>query len=485
MINLENPNLDIVELERAVLGILLSNDHGLRDGIGLLGRAGDAIFTQHPHRAIFRAVQALYAEGLHVDHLSVNHRLVASGQMQAVRGKVSVTDLYAAAPRGQNITTYCHFLLRLHAKRLTVEIGQRLSYEAAKPDADVHELLAKAQASLGAVHNGLELKRPKAVAELYDEVVDTIVFATQQPEGLTGVTSGLRTVDKITGGWQPGDLVIIAARPGMGKTTWALYMAREAAFAGKPGVFFSLEMEDKQLVRKMITTELGVYTTSQLQRGVNLTTDEAESIRERAGRLRKAPLFIDETPALSIGELRAKAARLKAEHDIQFIVIDYLQLMTGTPGQTRTVEIGSITRALKQTAKELGVPILALAQLSRATEQRGGDKKPQLSDLRESGDIEQDADIVVFPYRPDYYGIKEDDMGNPTTDLSYIIFGKHRNGPLDEVVIGSTLPNGRYFDIDTVVPVVTPAGSLSSEVRPVLRTATPSEFMPDETDPGF
>lgn len=482
MINLENPHFNLMALAQAVLGSMMASEHVIPVVVEQLP-AGAETFPSHPERVVYRAILALYVARQQVDNLTVQHQLVASGQMAAVRGKVNLTNLYAAAVTGENIVTYCQYLREAYARRKFGEISLAGTHAAANVETNIQEAIAQKIAALTSLQNGLDTKGPRSIAELYDETVDLIVTASKTPGGLTGITSGTETIDKLTGGWQPGDLVVIAARPGMGKTTWALFMAREAAYAGKPGVFFSLEMEDKQLVRKMIATELGVYTTSQLLRGINLSPDEAESIRERAGRLRGAPLFIDETPGLSISEFRARATRLKAEYNIQFIVVDYLQLMTGTQGQGRTVEIGSITRALKRTAKELGVPILALAQLSRATEQRGGDKKPQLSDLRESGDIEQDADIVAFPYRPEYYGIKEDDMGTPITDLTYVIFAKHRNGPLDELVIGSTLHNGRYYDIESVVPAVTAEGTLGTAVT--LRTSTPSEFMPDETDPGF
>jgi replicative DNA helicase len=467
-------NLNATELERAILGIMMVSDHGLRDGIKLLS-GGEAMFTQHAHRAIFRAIQQLFAEGLAVDNISVNQRMALNGSLKAVRGETSVTEIYAKAPRGQNIETYCKFLISAHAKRQSLEVAHILQSGAASEEGDVQELLATVQSLLSNVQNGLAINRPKRVGELYDEVVDSIVHATKQPNGLTGVTSGLEAVNRLTGGWQGGDLVIIAARPGMGKTSWALFMAGEAAHAGKPGLFFSLEMKDDQLVRKMISTELGVYTTSQLQRGRKITTSEAESIRTRAARLRNAPLFIDQTPAISIGELRAKAAQYKAEHDIAFIVVDYLQLMTGDQGKGREAEIASISRALKQTAKELNIPVLALAQLSRAVEIRGGDKKPMLSDLRESGAIEQDADIVVFPYRPEYYGITQNAEGMPVKDLTELIFAKHRNGSVAEIQVGSTMCNGRYFDIGGVVQVVEPGGSLSTELRP-MRTAEPSEF---------
>jgi replicative DNA helicase len=252
-------------------------------------------------------------------------------------------------------------------------------------------------------------------------------------EGVSGVPSGFRDLDKITSGWQKSDMIVIAARPGMGKTAFVLSMARNIAVDhGRPVAIFSLEMASIQLVQRLISSETEI-SSEKLRKG-NLRDDEFAQLHARIGKLSKAPLFIDDTPALSVFELRAKCRRLKQQHNIELIIIDYLQLMTaGSDKGNREQEISTISRSIKSIAKELNVPVIALSQLNRSVETRGGDKKPQLSDLRESGAIEQDADLVSFIYRPEYYGITEYEDGMPTHGVGEFIVAKHRNGALDSV----------------------------------------------------
>jgi replicative DNA helicase len=261
---------------------------------------------------------------------------------------------------------------------------------------------------------------------------------SKKADGLTGVPSGFTKLDRITAGWQPSDLIIMAARPAMGKTALTLSLAKNAAMDfNKPVAFFSLEMSSLQLVQRLISSEAEI-SQDRLRTG-QLENSEWQKLQAAIERMSKTPIFIDDTPAINIFELRAKCRRLKAQHNIQLIIIDYLQLMTGGGGGdkrsmgNREQEISSISRGLKGLAKELNVPVIALSQLSRAVESRGGSKKPQLSDLRESGAIEQDADIVSFIYRPEYYNITEDENGNSTKGIAEVIIAKHRNGSLDEV----------------------------------------------------
>jgi len=243
-------------------------------------------------------------------------------------------------------------------------------------------------------------------------------------------------LDRVTSGWQPSDLIIIAARPGMGKTAFVVSAMRNAAVDFKhPVAIFSLEMSSIQLVNRLISAEAEL-DSEKIKKG-DLKDYEWEQLVHKTNKLTNAPIFIDDTPGLTILELRAKCRRLKAQHNVELIIIDYLQLMSGDSGGkgsgNREQEIAAISRALKSIAKELNVPVIALSQLSRAVETRGGDKRPQLSDLRESGSIEQDADMVMFLYRPEYYGITEDSSGMPTTGLGEVIIAKHRNGSLDTV----------------------------------------------------
>ena len=291
----------------------------------------------------------------------------------------------------------------------------------------------------------MQLRRARTLGEMFHVAVDEVVAATKAPAGITGVPSGLAALDHITGGWQASDLVIIAARPGMGKTSLTLAMACMAEAAGRPGLFVTLEMGAMQLVKKALATASG-NTTSQLTRGVGLSPAEAEDLRTSAAALAGSRLLLDDTPAISFGELRAKAAKAVAEHGIQIVYVDYLQLMSGDKNGNREQEIGSISRGLKLLAKELNVPVIALAQLSRAVETRP-DKKPLLSDLRESGSIEQDADLVIFVHRPEYYGVTQDTAGNSTTGLTELIIAKHRNGSLGNPIVRSDMATGRYEDL--------------------------------------
>ncbi|AMJ67197.1 hypothetical protein AXW84_18500 [Hymenobacter sp. PAMC 26628] len=338
-------------------------------------------------------------------------------------------------------------------------------------------MLAAAQRTLNELHDTLQLRRAQTVAERFPAAVDEIVAATRAPNGITGVTSGLWALDKVTGGWQPEDLIIVAARPGMGKTSASLAMAAMAEAAGVPGFFVSLEMGAGQLVKKLIANELS-YTTSQLTKGARLSPAEAESIRTRAAGTARSRLLLDDTPGLSVGEFRAKAAKAVQEHGARFAMVDYLQLMTGDARGNREQEISSISRGLKLVAKELKIPVLAMCQLSRAVETRGGDKKPQLSDLRESGAIEQDADVVIFPYRAEYYGTLQDSEGNSTADLTEFIIAKHRNGALANVFVRSNMATGRYEDLEADAPV-TVSNALDDHATRALPT---SQF---DRDPPF
>jgi len=468
------------ELEKAVLGTLLCDAHGLRTGLTLLREA--TVFYQLAHQAIFQAIQALVADNKAVDHLSVVRQLSSDGQLTRAGGAPQVISLLGRAQSAAKLDTHCKFLLELYTKRRIGEVARTLLSGATDPTQDCFVLLGQAHQELNNLHNGLQLKRPRQLAEVYDGVVDGIVQASELPDGLTGVPSGIASLDRVTGGWQKSDLIIIAARPSMGKTSLAAFMARMAAGDQRyPGVIFSLEMSTEQLVRKMIATEAG-YTTAQLQRGrLPGGKEEAEYIRERARALRKVGLLFDDTTGLSTGEFRAKVAKLVAEYGIQFVVVDYLQLMSHPDARgNREQEISSISRTLKMTAKEHNIPVIALAQLSREVEKRGGEKKPMLSDLRESGAIEQDADVIVFPYRPEYYKIMEDELGRPTANTTEIIIAKHRNGSLANVVVSSNMAQGRYTDLDSMPSLATPIPGEHFGPRVLgaesLRTTAPSDF---------
>lgn len=446
------------QLERAVLGAMVTDTHGLRTGLALL-RPGAGVFYNERHQTIFTAIHGLHAAGQSVDSLSVIRQLTNTGKLSKAGGGGEVMQLVGHAGSAAKMETHTRFLLELFAKRRMGQLARELADKSGDSTADPFELLRTFQTGINTLYDTLQTKAAMQLSDLFHGVVDEIVQATKMPGGVTGVPSGMASLDRVTGGWQPSDLIIIAARPAMGKTTLAVFMARVAADARRRrGLIVTLEMSAKQLVLKMIATEAG-YSTSQLRKGLLPGgSEEAEAIREKAAALLSVGLVIDDTAGMSIGELRAKAAKMHAEAPLDFLVVDYLQLMSGD-GKTgsREQEISQISRGLKMIAKELNIPVLALSQLSRSVETRGGDKKPMLSDLRESGAIEQDADVIVFPFRPEYYGVDEDAEGNPTKDTTEIIIAKHRNGALANVVVTSRMDQGRYSDLDTTVRAMAPA----------------------------
>lgn len=462
------------QIEVAVLGAMLVEHNCQREALAML-RSNADIFYQPAHRHVFRAITALNQRGEAVDMLTVVHELRVEGQLDQVGGMGFVAGLTQHIGSAAHIQTHCTRLLELYAKRCLQRIGRLFITEGASPTSDVLDLAAEAQRQLNGLHNTLQIRQARQLGAMFHQAIDEIVDATRAPAGLTGVTSGLTALDNVTGGWQPSDLILVAARPGMGKTSFTLACACQAEAAGQRGAFYSLEMGAMQLTKKTIATA-GGYSTSQLVRGVNLSPDEAETLRERAAALARSGLLIDDTPAISIAELRAKVAQAVAEHGVRIVYVDYLQLMTGDKTGNREQEIGSISRGLKLIAKEHHIPVIALAQLSRAVEARGGDKRPQLSDLRESGSLEQDADVVIFLYRPEYYKILQDDMGNSTESLTEIIIAKHRNGALKNPVVQSDMRTGRYSDLEADRPYEVPATAAGFR-------ATSSEFDNEPASP--
>ena len=310
-------------------------------------------------------------------------------------------------------------------------------------------MLDESEAELFKVAEGNLRKNHDTMSQLMRMAVEGIEDAMSREDGISGIPSSFTALDRVTSGWQKSDMVVLAARPGMGKTAFVLSMARNAAVDHNKAVaFFSLEMSSVQLVNRLISGEAEIGA-SDIRKG-NLSKDEFSKLFERTKKLAEAPLFIDDTPALSVFELRAKCRRLKQQHDIQMVVIDYLQLMSaGGNGGNREQEISTISRSIKEIAKELDIPIIALSQLSRSVETRGGDKRPMLSDLRESGAIEQDADIVCFIYRPEYYGLTEWADNTPCNGQGEIIIAKHRNGSLEDVRLRFIGKFAKFENLDT------------------------------------
>ncbi len=419
------------DLEEAVLGALMLEKTAISEVADFLKAE---CFYKEAHQTIFHAINNLEEKSQPVDILTVTQELRLMGQLDFVGGPFYISQLTSRVASAANITFHARIIVQKYIQRELIRISSNTIRKAFEDTTDVFDLLDYAEKELFQVSEGNIKKEYEKMDSLLSQAITQIEQARNNKDGISGVPTGFTDLDRVTAGWQPSDLIIVAARPAMGKTAFVLSMARNMAVDFKmPVAIFSLEMSSIQLVNRLISSETGIQS-DKLRKGT-LAEHEFAQLHARINQLSVAPLFIDDTPALSIFELRAKCRRLVSQHGVRIIIIDYLQLMTAgnSDGGNRVQEISSISRSLKIIAKELQVPIIALSQLSRAVETRGGDKKPVLSDLRESGSIEQDADMVTFLYRPEYYGIQYDEDQNSTAGVGEVIIAKHRNGSLETV----------------------------------------------------
>ncbi|MBS4072894.1 MAG: replicative DNA helicase [Algoriphagus sp.] len=438
-----------VELEEAVLGALMLEKDALTNVIDILKVES---FYKESHKVIFQAILDLFSESQPIDLLTVTTQLRKNGALEIAGGAFYVTELTSKVASAANIEYHARIITEQSIKRELIRISSEIQKDAFEDTTDVFELLDKMEQSMFEISEKNVRKNYSDMRSIMRDAIAELEERKNQKDGLTGVPSGFTALDRVTAGWQKSDLVIIAARPAMGKTAFVLSVLRNAAVDhSRPVAIFSLEMSAVQLVNRLISSEAEL-DSEKIKKGT-LADHEWAQLVHKTAKLSKAPLFVDDTPALSILELRAKCRKLKAQHDIQMVVIDYLQLMSGDSksggqGGNREQEIASISRALKKIAKELSIPVIALSQLSRAVETRGGDKRPQLSDLRESGAIEQDADMVMFLYRPEYYGITEDEGGASTAGVGEVIIAKHRNGSLENVKLRFIGRYTKFTDLD-------------------------------------
>jgi len=438
-----------IEIEEVVLGALMLERDALSNVIDILHPES---FYKEAHQSIFEAIVDLFNNSEPVDIKTVTHQLRKMGKLELVGGAYYVSQLTAKVNSAANIETHARIIAEQSIKRQLIRIASEIQQDAYEDTMDVFKLLDRTEQSLFDVSESHIRKNYDKMSTLLHQAIEEIHEKKNKTDGLTGVPSGFSALDRVTSGWQPSDLVIIAARPGMGKTAFVVSALRNAAVDFNTAVaIFSLEMSSVQLVNRMISAEAELES-EKIKRG-DLADYEWEQLIHKTNKLSDSPIFIDDTPAVSILELRAKCRRLVSQHGVKLIIIDYLQLMTGdtskNQGGNREQEIASISRALKGIAKELNVPVIALSQLSRAVETRGGDKKPQLSDLRESGSIEQDADMVMFLYRPEYYGITQDEEGMPLNGMGEVIIAKHRNGKTDTVGLKFIGKFTKFTDMDT------------------------------------
>lgn len=420
-----------IDLEEAVLGALMLEQEPLNSVIDVLK---PEMFYKESHQEIYRAIHNLFNKSEPVDILTVTNELKLNGNLELVGGAYYIAQLTNRVASSANTEYHARIILQKYIQRELIAVSSEIIKDAFEDTTDVFELLDKAEKNLFSVSENNFRRAYDSMQSLVKDAIEEIQKAKDHDGNMRGVPSGFTALDRITAGWQKSDLVVLAARPGMGKTAFVLSMARNIAVDFKrPVAFFSLEMSSVQLVTRLISSE-SELPADKLKKG-NLENYEWEQLNAKIGGLVDAPLYIDDTPALSIFELRAKCRRLAAQHNIELIIIDYIQLMSaGGDGKgNREQEISTISRSLKSLAKELNVPIITLSQLNRSVETRSGSKRPMLSDLRESGAIEQDADMVLFIYRPEYYKIDQDEEGNSTHGMAELIIAKHRNGALADV----------------------------------------------------
>ncbi len=434
-------------LEEAVLGAVMLDKDALAIVLDILRPES---FYSDAHQLVYRAMLRLFEKTQPVDLLTVTEELKKSGDLEKVGGPYYLVELTNRVASAANIEYHARIISQKHIQRELIHVSTKIIRDAYEDTTDVFQLLDDAEQGLFNITQQNLSRGYESMGTLASKALKQLEEMSQKEEGLTGVPTGFTDLDRLTSGWQPSDLIIVAARPGMGKTSFTLALARNAAVDFNKGVaFFSLEMSNLQLVQRLISMEAEI-SGSKLRTG-QLEDYEWQQLQSAIEKMSEVPIYIDDTPGINIFELRAKCRRLKMQHDIQMVIIDYLQLMTGggeSGKGNREQEISMISRSLKALAKELSVPVIALSQLSRAVETRGGTKRPQLSDLRESGAIEQDADIVSFIYRPEYYSILEDEEGQSLKGVGEIIVAKHRNGALKTVKLKFTDHFAKFSDLD-------------------------------------
>ncbi|WP_299116480.1 replicative DNA helicase [uncultured Winogradskyella sp.] len=475
IINLEKGKIppQAIDLEEVVLGAMMIDKKGVDEVIDILSPEA---FYKEAHKHIFEAIFKLFENSEPVDLLTVSSQLKKDEKLDVIGGDFYLISLTQRVSSSAHIEFHARIILQKYIQRSLIKISNEIIEEAYDETKDVFDLLDNAEAKLYEVTQGNVKKSTETAQSLVIQAKKKIEEISNK-EGLSGIPTGFDKLDKLTSGWQPSDLIIVAARPGMGKTALTLTMARNIAVDfNQPVAFFSLEMSSVQLITRLISSETGL--SSEKLRTGKLEKHEWEQLNVKVKTLENAPLFIDDTPSLSIFDLRAKARRLASQYGIKVIMIDYLQLMTAggsQKGGNREQEISMISRNLKALAKELNVPVIALSQLSRAVETRGGSKRPLLSDLRESGAIEQDADIVSFIYRPEYYKIDEwdDEERSPTEGQGEFIVAKHRNGGLDNIRLKFIGHLGKFDNLDDFD---TPFGEFHSKMNAAANDDT---FKPD------
>lgn len=434
-----------LDVEEAVLAAVLLDEAAMSRVIEVLD---ESCFYKESHRIVYGAMKRLYTNHQPIDLITVTEELRRLSQLERVGGNFFITGLTQKLPSAANIDHYVKTVYDKARLRKLIQVGSQIVTMAFQETDNVDQLIDQAEQEV------YQVSQDRSHTP-FQEIKNVLIKALEQIEhyhyksGATGVPSGYRMLDNLTGGFQNSDLIIVAGRPSMGKTALVLSMARNITVMDKrPVGFFSLEMSSLQLVMRLLCAEAKV-DANKVRTGM-LPNDDWPKLSTCLGRLSNAPLYIDDTAGLNILDLRARARRLKSEKNIELLIIDYLQLISGSAraGANRQEEVALISRSLKALAKELNIPVIALSQLSRAVEQRGGEKRPVLSDLRDSGSIEQDADIVMFVHRQDYYEQEELERKKDPV-IADILLSKQRNGPLGDVKLNFIKKYARFEELDT------------------------------------
>jgi replicative DNA helicase len=461
------------ELEEAVLGAILIEKDAISYVSDILKPES---FYVDAHATIFRSIQNLFGKSQPIDLLTVTEELRKNAKLEEVGGAFYLSELTNKIASSANVEYHARIIIQKFIQRELIRISNDIIRDSYEDTTDVFDLLDTAEKRIYEITDKNLRNSVQGIGQLVSKSILQIDGLINREDGLLedSVPSGYLELDKMTSGWKATDLVIIAARPSMGKTAFVLNLARNAAVDfNMPVAIFSLEMGAVQLAKRLISLECEI--DAQKVANGKMSDNEYAILRDKVEKLSSAPIYINDQPAINIYELRAQCRRLQNAHGIKMVIIDYLQLMSGggDKGMNREQEISSISRSLKGLAKELNIPVIALSQLNRSVESRGGEKKPMLSDLRESGSIEQDADMVMFLYRPEYYNLNEGQDGASLKGVSEIIIAKHRNGPTGSIELRFNKNFGRFYD----------AGGLYEEMKEFTDYKTlPSKgnFMKDE-----
>lgn len=434
-----------LNLEEVILGAILTDKEAFSIIVDILRPES---FYSDVNAMVFKTMMLLYERSHPIDILTVTEEIKKIGRLDWIDNGYYLTELSARVASSANIEFHARIVKQKFIERQLIKASCEVIKDAYDPTVDTFDVMEQAEKKIFDITQDGYMRNNRTTSDLAKEFLGNIKSAMKRTDGLTGIPSGFMALDRVTAGWQASDLIIVAARPGMGKSAFMLSSAMNAAKFEKGVAIFSLEMSAVQLVGRMASQEAQI-SGSDLRSG-RLNDYEFNKLHNSIEKITSLPIFIDDTPAISVYEIRAKCRRLKMKNNIQMVIVDYLQLVSigGDKNGNRDQEMGKISSGLKALAKELNVPVIALSQLSRAVEVRGGAKRPQLSDLRESGNIEQDADIVTFIYRPEYYKIKEDDNGISTAGLAEIIIAKHRNGALDTVGLRFIDKYAQFTDFD-------------------------------------